>query len=172
MRVSFLLLSLSALACAAPANDEAGIGTPEDEAAIRAQSARYEAAWNARSMDSMVALMADSYEDVMPNGTHVDGIDAVKAMMGPEMAQTPPTLQMSSVVTFVQFVDDHAAIASGTYALSGMPPEMPASMPTSGAWLAVFKKIGTEWKVTSSMAAPNIPMPDPSMPDSMPGMQH
>lgn len=163
MRARYLWATLLVAACATAAQDEAGTGTAEDEAALRAGAQRYAAAWNARQVDSIIVLMADTYEAVLANGSHTDGLEAVRAEVTGGMAGIPAGVTTALTTTFVQFLDDHAAVAGGTYAITGMPP----GVPSTGAWMTANKKIGTEWKVVSVTSAPDMPMP--AAPDSAAG---
>ncbi len=167
MRIRMLstvaVLSLVLAACPAPGGDAATTGTPEDEAALRANGDAWAAAWNARDAAGIAALMASEYHEVTPMGQHLSTAAEAQANHAAEFAQMPPGVTIALATEFTKFIDGNNAYSGGTWTTTGMP----AGMPTRGSWLVVSVKDSTGWKIASGLGSTDVtPMMPAAAPDS------
>jgi ketosteroid isomerase-like protein len=153
-------LALMLTACPAPAGDAGGTGTPEDEAALRANGDAWAAAWNARDAAGIGALMAAEYHEVSPMGQHHSTSAQAQEAMAAELAQMPQGATISLNTAFTKFINANNAYAGGTWTVTGMP----AGMPTQGSWLVVSTKDSTGWKIVSGLGSSDITPLMPAMP--------
>jgi uncharacterized protein (TIGR02246 family) len=140
---------LSVVACSPPAAGPTS-GTPADEAQIKTLANAWATAWSTKDTKPVAAILADDYQDVTPQGLYEKGAKAMLDQMTKDMAGVPaePKMQMSAITSYVRFLSDKAAVAGGTYSMTGGMP----GMPNKGAWMAVAVKSDSTWKVVSSMA--------------------
>jgi uncharacterized protein (TIGR02246 family) len=153
-RMVTILAACAVLSLPACAREQAGAeqGSAADEQAIRALTDQYAAAWNSRDPAALSAILADDYEEVDPTGRHTVGRAAADSNTTEAMSSIPAGLQMSASTTFVKWLDEDAAIAGGTYQVTGGMP----GMPTKGAWMVVAVKRDNAWKVLSSLGGGDI----------------
>lgn len=145
MRRTLLVpLLLAACGTAAPANTDA------DERAIREASAAYARAWNARDTAAVLALIAPDAVAIDDDGSLVGDRAAIAAMNARVLAATPPGLAFAFTTAYVRWLAPGAAIAGGTFEITGAP----AGMPTRGAWMQTFKKVDGTWLGAGGMSAP------------------
>lgn len=151
MRIRHLVLAAPVAfvlaACSSP--PAATTGTPADEQQIRGLVNAWVQTFNSHDVKAVSGVMADDYEDVLPNGTHEQGAKVATDEMTKDLAQMPAGMDMTATTTYVKFLSDKAAVAGGTYT---MPHAMPGT-PTRGAWMAVAVKRDSTWKVASSLGA-------------------
>ena len=96
------------LLCSAAAG--VGIGAPADEAAIRANVAAFEAAWNKRDVAGVVATYAPDGDVVVVDGPRVVGHEAIRKSLE-DFSTTPPTMRITLRVTGVRLLSHDVAIA-------------------------------------------------------------
>jgi len=156
LMAALAVFTLSACGGAPPAPMQ---GTADDEATLRGMADRYAAAFSANDAAGLAALVADNYEVVDPNGTHVTGRAAFQQMFEagskarPEAGQNPT---LSTTTDFLNWIDASHAVMGGTYTVAGVP----AGAPTSGSWLVVaVKSASGEWQLMSSLGAAFIAPP-------------
>lgn len=167
MRIRMLsavaMLSVMLAACPAPAGETATTGTPEDEAAMRANGDAWAAAWNARDAAGIAALMSSEYHEVTPMGVHHSTSAEAQAALAAEFTQIPAGVTIALTTEFTKFINGNNAYAGGTWTTTGMP----AGQPTRGSWLVVQVKDSTGWKIASGLGSTDItPMMPAAMPDS------
>lgn len=169
MHLRSTILSLASVAllvgCASGTGD-ATTGTAEDETAIRQLADEWAAKYNARDAAGIAAMMSSDYHEVAPTGEHMSGPTDVQAMMERDFAQMPPGVSVGLSTAYVQFLDADDAFAGGTYTSAGMPE----GMPTRGAWLVVFSKDSTGWKMRSGIGSADLSYMMPAAPDDTSSM--
>jgi uncharacterized protein (TIGR02246 family) len=85
--------------------------TNAGEAAIRADMAAMERAWNARDGAALAALYAPDGDLVMPNGPRNVGREAVRQAFMEMLSRTPPNNRIGISVTSIRFPQPGVAIA-------------------------------------------------------------
>ena len=147
----FAPLAVLAIAACSPPAAGPTTGTAADEQAIRGFAGAWATAFSTGDTKPVAAILADDYEDVTPAGVHEKGSKALLDQMAKGMAMMPPGMKMtmSATTEYVKFLSDKAAVAGGTYTMSGGMP----SMPSKGAWIGVAVKKDSTWKMQSSLGA-------------------
>lgn len=152
-RISFLFASVAVLALAACSPPAAAptTGTPADETAIRGLASAWATAFSTGDTKPVAAVLADDYEDFTPNGVHNKGPTMLLDQMTKDMANMPKDMKMTMGATteYVRFLSDKAAVAGGSYTMTGGMP----GMPTKGAWMGVAVKKDSTWKMASSLGS-------------------
>ena len=85
-------------------------GRPKEEAAIRAQVAKYEAAVNGRDRQALTALFTPEADFVFFDGPRVIGRDSIVARTWNAVAAWPTTMRFSLAVTSVRFLRPDVAL--------------------------------------------------------------
>ena len=85
-------------------------GRPKDEAAIRAQVAKYEAAVNGRDRQALTALFTPEADFVFFSGPRVVGRDSIVARTWNAVSEWPSTMRFSLAVTSVRFLRPDIAL--------------------------------------------------------------
>lgn len=160
LALAAFLASVLFSACAAPAPPSpAATGTADDEAALRGLGDRYVAAFNAGDVAGLTGLVADDYECVLPDGTHITGRAAFQQMFEKDVAarqEAGLTLALSATTAMLKWIDSTNAVIGGTWTITGVP----AGAPTSGSWMSVTSKgTDSQWRIRSSLAADLMPQP-------------
>lgn len=121
-----------------------------DEAAIRAASADWSKAAQAKDLDKTVSFYADDGTFFVDNGALVKGKDKIKMAWQPMLA--PPVTSVSFDTTFVEVArSGDIAYETGTYslvteAIKGKPTE------EKGKYVVVWKKQPTgSWKAVADI---------------------
>ena len=153
MRSRYLLLvaSLAAMACSPAPNAGTSTGTAADEAQIRAMAPAYATAFSTGSSKPVAAILADDYQGVEPNGTHLKSAKEAVESIDKDIAQMPKDMKMamSATTDYVRFLSDKAAVAGGTYKMEGGM----AGMPNRGSWMGVAVKTDSTWKMVASLGS-------------------
>lgn len=163
-RVMIGAAGLVALAACMETEAPAMSGTPEDEAAIRAQVTAYANAYTAKDAAALAAIATEDYESVGPDGTRMSGRAAVQEMVAAEMAMMPAelTITVTATTDYLRWLSADAAVAGGTWSSTGAPAGMG---PERGAWMSVFRRDSDgQWRMSNGMSAPY--MPPPAAPDA------
>ena len=160
MLTAVAALSLLLAACPAPAGETATTGTPDDEAALRANAEAWATAWNARDAAAIAALMTSDYHEVTPDGRHHGSSADAQAALAAEFAQLPTGVTIALTTSFTQFINGNNAYAGGTWSTTGMP----SGSPTRGSWLVISEKDSTGWKIASGLGSTDITPMMPAMP--------
>lgn len=162
MRQRFLQVCALAgvLAMAACASAPAATGTPEDEAAIRANGGKFAEAWNKGDVPAIQAMIADNYHAVEADGTLVEGKAANEAREKESASQRAPLgLKLSIQTSYIHWVDANNASVGGTWSLAGLPPGAGAE---KGSWTALNQKgADGQWKIATALVAEYHPPPAP-----------
>jgi len=157
-----LAAAVVAAGCAAP-EPMAMEGTAEDEAAIRALATAYETAFNAGDAAGLAALVADEYETVTADGTHVMGPAGVEAYEGAAMQERmarAADMTLSIEPMFVNWIDAGHALMGGTWSTTGAPE----GMPDSGSFLVVAAAAEDgSWEMLSGLPSQYVEPPAPPM---------
>jgi uncharacterized protein (TIGR02246 family) len=124
-----------------------------DEAAIRAASADWSKAAQAKDLDKTVSFYADDATFFVDNGALVKGKDKIKMAWQPMLA--PPVTSVSFDTTYVEVArSGDLAYETGTYSLvteakKGKPTE------EKGKYVVVWKKQpGGSWKAVADIYNP------------------
>jgi uncharacterized protein (TIGR02246 family) len=158
-RVMIGAAGLVALAACAETEAPAMSGTPEDEAAIRAQVTAYANAYSTKDAAALAAITTEDYESVGPDGSRMSGRAAVQEMVAAEMAMMPADMAISVTATtdYLRWLSADAAVAGGTWSSTGAPAGMG---PDRGAWMSVFvRDTDGQWRMSNGMSAPYMPPP-------------
>ena len=151
---------LIAVACApAPVPTS---GTAADETALRAMGGKFADAWNKGDVAALVALAAEDYEAVAPDGTSIKGRAAFEKNEKEQLTQrTGLPLKLAVNTSYLKWGGANAASVGGTWTMTGLPPGVGAD---KGAW-TVFAVKGTdgEWRMQSGLVA-EATMPPPPPP--------
>lgn len=145
----FALAAALATAACSPSAAAPSTGTPADEAQVRTLATAWSTAFSTHDTKPVAAVLADDYQDVTPMGVHTQGAKAMLDGMTKGMAMMPPGVQMGATTTYVRFLSDKAAVAGGTYSMTGGM----AGMPSKGAWMGVAVKQDSTWKMVASLGA-------------------
>jgi len=142
--------ALSLAACSPPAAGPT-TGTPADEAQIKTIASAWATAFSTGDTKPVAAILADDYEDFTPNGVHNKGPKPVLDQMAKDMASMPKDMKMTMGATteYIRFLSDKAAVAGGSYTMTGGMP----GMPNKGAWMGVAVKKDSTWKMVSSLGS-------------------
>jgi len=151
---------LIAAACAPPPAPTSG--TAADETTLRALGGKFADAWNKGDVATLVAMAAEDYEVVSPDGTPIKGRAAFEKSEKDQLTQrTGLPLKLTVNTAYVKWGGANAASVGGTWTMAGLPPGLGAD---KGAW-TVFAVKGTdgEWRMQSGLVA-DAPMPPPPPP--------
>lgn len=147
------------LAACAGAEPAATTGTPEDEAAIRAQVTAYASAYSAKDAAALAAIATEDYVAVSADGSRISGRAAVQQMVAAEMAMMPAdvSITVSATTDYLHWMSATHAVAGGTWSTTGAPA---GSGPDRGSWISVFRKDADgQWRMSHGMSAPYMPPP-------------
>jgi len=164
MRQRFLqacaLAGVLAMAACARAQMPAATGTPEDEAAIRANGGKFAEAWTKGDVAAISAMMADNYQGVDADGTLIEGKAASDAREKEAASQRAGLgLKLDIQTNYIHWVNANAASVGGTWSLSGLPPGAGAD---KGAWTTLTQKgADGQWRIGTSLVAEYHPPPPP-----------
>lgn len=167
MRKRFLqacaLAGVLTMAACARAQMPAATGTPEDEAAIRANGAKFAEAWNKGDVAAISAMIADNYHAVEPDGKMIEGKAANEAFEKESASQRAGLgLTLSIQTSYIHWVNANNASVGGTWTLSGLPPGAGAD---KGAWMTLTQKgADGQWRIGTALVAEYHPPPAPPAP--------
>jgi uncharacterized protein (TIGR02246 family) len=136
----------------AGARGQTALGSPADEAAVRALVEQYQRAFNAHDAATAAAVYTDDGVFVDVSGQAYEGRPAIeKEMAGGDPSRQP---RLSLTVGAVRFIKPDVALMRGTSIVEGgdAPPGQGA-----GHWAVVCMKVGGQWKVVAAQAAANPP---------------
>lgn len=145
-------------ACAPPPPPPAPTtGTPADEQAIRDMVERIEVAWNAKDTAALVAMTAEDYQGISPEGRHTQGRAAYEANTKMEFeGPRPEGLALSIDTGYVQWHSADVAAVGGKWNVTGLPAGSPG---TTGSWMIVVKRVGGQWMTSNGLVATFTPPP-------------
>jgi uncharacterized protein (TIGR02246 family) len=126
--------------------------SPTDEQAVRGNVDAWMAAWNNGDATVIAQLVAEDYEIVLPDGTHIRGREAYEKVLASNVARRQGTASRSVTTVFVRFLKPDVAVASGTWTRSGG-----VAGPGKGSWLATYRKQDGKWLMASGLYAPAPP---------------
>ena len=86
-------------------------GTPGDNAAIRANVAAFQTAWNKRDVAGVVATYAPDGDIVVFDGPRTAGREAIRREMEANLSTTPSTKRITLTVSSIRFLGHDVAIA-------------------------------------------------------------
>lgn len=156
--LSSLVISL-ALVTAACGASAPSTPTDADRAAVQDLTTAFETAWNARDVAAVAALASDTYQAVLPDGTHIQGRAAFQERQAAEFAQLAgltPSLAITQV--YAEWIDATRAITGGTWKVTGGAP----GVPDSGSYMTqTTKGADGRWRLSTSLVASLVPPPAP-----------
>ena len=129
------------------------LGSPGDEAAVRALVEQYQQGFNANDASKAASVYAEDAVFVDVSGRVWEGrAQLEKELAGDSSAAARPRLNLT--VQAVRFIKPDVALVRGTSMIEGgnVPPGE-----GSGHWAVVAMKIGGQWKVEMAEAAANPP---------------
>lgn len=153
-----------ALAACAGMEAPATAGSAEDEAAIRGVATQWGAAYSARDAAGIAALVTENYEEVMPDGRHVQGRAALQTALAEELGMIPAEVTMTLTVTtdYLHWIGADAAAAGGSWTVAGVPE---GSGPSRGSWLGVFRRdTDGQWRMANGLGSADMPPAAPPTP--------
>ena len=135
-------------------------GTPEDEAAIRANGPKFAEAWNKGDVAAISAMIRENYHSVGPDGKLIEGREANATVEKESAAQRAGLgLTLSIQTSYIHWVNANNAAVGGTWTLSGLPPGAGAE---KGAWMTLTQKATDgQWRIGSALVAEYHPPPAP-----------
>lgn len=89
----------------------AAVAAPADEAAIRANVAAYETAWNKRDASGVVATYTPDADVIVFDSPRAVGRDAIRKTLEDQFATTPASTLISLTVTSIREVSQDVAIS-------------------------------------------------------------
>jgi uncharacterized protein (TIGR02246 family) len=101
-------IAFVALCAVLPAPAVTGSG---EDAAIRANVAAYEAAWNSRDVAGVVATFAPDGDFVAFDGPRIAGHEALRKRVERDLATAAPGTRIRLTVTSVRLLDPQTAVA-------------------------------------------------------------
>lgn len=132
------------------------VNTANEEATVRARSADYLRAAQARDVDRIMALTSPSATMAMPNAPLASGGAAVRAAWADFLGM--PNVSISwQPTSFMVASSGDIATESGTYTLGFNSPD--GRVTDSGNYTAVWHKVGGDWVVVNDIATSSQPMP-------------
>lgn len=149
-----LILSLALAACQqqgaesgemeeAPADTMAAVSAEEQLEALRDD---YVAAWEARDLDALGAMMSPDYREIRPLG--VFDRAGAEAMMRDSSVMPPEGATMTIDMQTIEVAESgDVAYASGETTVTIPAAEGREEMTETTSWIAGFKKIDGAWKV-------------------------
>ncbi len=155
-RLAVVALTLAtAIACAPPAPPAQG--TPDDEVAIRGLASKYADAFNANDIPGLGRLVAEDFECMVADGTHIRGRAAFQQFEANGLKDRQAAglkLTLEAPTTYVKWLTATHAVSGGPWSMSGLPA------PARGSWIAVLKKSADgQWQITNSLVADFVPPP-------------
>jgi uncharacterized protein (TIGR02246 family) len=153
-----------ALAACAGMEAPATAGSAEDEAAIRGVLTQWGAAYSARDAAGIAALVTENYEEVMPDGRHIQGRAALQAAVAEELGMIPAEVSITLTVTtdFLHWIGADAAAAGGSWTVTGAPE---GSGPSRGSWLGVLRRdTDGQWRMANGLGSAYVPPAAPPTP--------
>jgi uncharacterized protein (TIGR02246 family) len=153
-----LALALVSAACGgASAPPTPSTPTDADRAAVRDLTTAYQTAWNAKDAAAVAALVSDTYQAVLADGTHIQGRAAFQERQVAEfgqMAGLTPSLTITQV--YADWIDVNRAITGGTWRVTGGAP----GVPDSGSYMTqTMKGADGRWRLTNNLVASLVPPP-------------
>ena len=124
-----------------------------DENAVRALEAAYDAAWNRGDVDALLACMAHDVLIVDPNGRVSRGHDEVRALLSPLIGPTGGDSTHKSEIVRVEFVTSEIALVDGRAHIEGLTLGEPASAYFHRFTDVVVRREG-QWKIAQIRASP------------------
>lgn len=150
-----LFALVAAAACGSPAPPTQG--TPDDEVAIRGLTSKYADAFNANDIPGLARLVAEDFECMVADGTHIKGRAAFQqfeANGARDRQAAGLKLTLEAPTTYVKWLTATHAVSGGPWSMSGLPA------PARGSWIAVLKKSAEgQWQITNSLVADFVPPP-------------
>jgi uncharacterized protein (TIGR02246 family) len=129
------------------------LGTPADEAAVRALAEEYQQAFNASDASKAAAVYAENGVFVDVNGKAWQGRAEIEKDLAGGNPSARPRLTLT--VQGVRFIKPDVALMRGSSMVQGgnVPPGGGA-----GHWAVVAMKAGGQWKIVAAEAAANPPL--------------
>lgn len=151
--------SLIVLGAASPALSQEAM-----DAAIRARTQQYVAAWNRGDAEGAAAVYTeDGTHTYLLGYTHRGRIkiaNGLKELLGGPMKGT----QLAIETVSIRQVTPEVAVEEETFTVSGLKAHDGTALPVAkGLCLAVYKKVGDEWlgAAVQCMIPPRAPTPEP-----------
>jgi uncharacterized protein (TIGR02246 family) len=153
-RPFYLLAAALAAACATTPR----VDVASEESAIRAINRQMEQAVASKNVDAVVRLYADDAVLMPPNAPAAQGQAAIRKFWTESIGLPNASLSLTptriDVATSGELATD---VGAYTYAFTG--PDGPVN--DRGKYMVRFRKVGTDWKISSDIFNSDVPMPPP-----------
>ena len=140
-----------------------GLSAEAESKAVRALSAEWLAADQARDVEKAVSFYADDAVELASNTPLVEGKEAIRGWYRTWLPEPNNSIRFATVSVEVSASGD-MAWERGTYQFTVKTPK--GDDVDTGKYLTVWKKVAGAWKVAADMANSDRPVPSASAPSA------
>jgi uncharacterized protein (TIGR02246 family) len=145
------LLVLGSLQLPFAQTDESTTRDRANEKVIRDLYKRFAEAWNRHDVDALGAMWAIDGDHIEPDGTHVDGRQAVSLHLKRQHDTVFKQTHLDLSIAEVWFVADTVALVDGGYELTGVrTPDGDALPARRGHLTSLLLEEGGKWWIVAS----------------------
>ena len=108
---------------------------------------RFHAAWNSGDAAAVAALFSPDEEFVSPSGAVTRTRPEIRKLLTEEFQEKFHGTTLTTSVATIQFVQEHAALAEGTYRLKGVDVFLGLETSVTGSFIFRIQKTDGRWMI-------------------------